>query len=306
MKFGGMGFIHYYDDLLDLPTLRMYMGSQDVIVMTWHTINPIAEDIYQISEPIGTIEPRFGVSTVNMYLVVGRERAALIDGGMGIGDVSLKIAKITSLPCMVLNTHYHWDHVGANASFKERAIHEIEIDLVAQKQNVASLRKVMKSPAARAALPPGFDPSMYRIVPKPATHILHDNDRIDLGSHVLKVLHTPGHSPGHVTFWHEANNMLFTGDTASMGPVYACFEGSDPEALAKSVKRLAALTNVQTICPGHEEIITSQGWLCEMAECVEAAMAGKVPGQLHQDFIVGQEFRFDTLSVWLPLRDEKE
>jgi glyoxylase-like metal-dependent hydrolase (beta-lactamase superfamily II) len=271
-------------------------------MMTWHTIDPIAENIYRISEPIGTIEPRFGVSTVNMYLIIGRERAALIDSGMGIGDVSAEIAKITSLPCMVLNTHYHWDHIGANASFKEIAIHELETDLVAQKQNVASVRKAMKSPAARAALPPDFDPSAYRIVPKPATRSLHDNDLIDLGGCVLKVLHTPGHSPGHVTFWDEAKDMLFTGDTASMGPVYACFEGGDPEALAESVKRLAALPNVRTICPGHDEIISKEGWLGELVECVEAAVAGKLSGHPHKDFIVGKEFPFDTLSVWLPLR----
>jgi glyoxylase-like metal-dependent hydrolase (beta-lactamase superfamily II) len=274
-------------------------------MMTWHKITPIVENIFRISEPIGTIEPRFGVSTVNMYLVVGAERAALIDSGMGIGDVSAEMAKITSLPCMVLNTHYHWDHVGANASFKEIAIHELETDLVAQKQNMASLRKVMKSPAARAALPPGFDPSAYRIVPKAATRALHDNERIDLGGCVLQVLHTPGHSPGHVTFWYKAKDMIFTGDTASMGPIYACFEGGDPEALAESVKRLAVLPNVRTICPGHDEIITKEGWLSELADCVEAAVSGKVPGHPHKEFIVGQEFPFDTLSVWLPLRDEK-
>jgi glyoxylase-like metal-dependent hydrolase (beta-lactamase superfamily II) len=272
---------------------------------TWHTITSIGENAYQISEPIGIIEPRFGVSTVNMYLVVGREQAALIDSGMGIGDVFAEIAKITSLPCMVLNTHYHWDHVGANASFEEIAIHKLETDLVAQKQNVASIRKAMKSPAAWAVLPPGFDPSAYRILPKPATRSLQDNDLIDLGDHVLQVLHTPGHSPGHVAFWDEANNMLFTGDTASMGPIYACFEGSSPEALLESAKRLAMLPNVRTICPGHDEIITKEGWLRELAECVEAAVTGKVPGQPHKGFIVGQEYRFDTLSVWLPLRDAK-
>jgi glyoxylase-like metal-dependent hydrolase (beta-lactamase superfamily II) len=273
--------------------------------MTWHTTTDIGENVYQISEPIGTIEPRFGVSTVNMYLVVGREQAVLIDSGMGIGDVSAEIAKITSLPCMVLNTHYHWDHVGANAYFKEIAIHELETDLVAQKQNVASIRKAMNSPAARAVLPPGFDPSTYRILPKPATRSLQENDLIDLGGYVLHVLHTPGHSPGHVTFWDETSNLLFTGDTACMGPVYACFEGSSPEALLKSVKRLAMLPDVRTICPGHDEIITKEGWLNELDECVEAAVTGKVPGQPHQGFIVGQEHRFDTLSVWLPLIDKE-
>jgi glyoxylase-like metal-dependent hydrolase (beta-lactamase superfamily II) len=270
---------------------------------TWHTTTPIGENVYRISEPIGTIEPRVGVATVNMYLVVGQESTALIDSGMGIGDVCDEIAKITSLPCMVLNTHYHWDHIGGNASFKESAIHESEINLVAQKQNVAAIRKAMKSPAARVALPPTFDPTTYRIIPKPATRSLHDNDLIDLGGRVLRVLHTPGHSPGHAAFWDEANNMLFTGDTAYLGPVYACFEGSDPAALAESVNRLATLPNVRTICPGHNEIITKQGWLRELAECAEAAVTGKVPGHPRKGFITGQEHRFDTLSIWLPLRD---
>jgi glyoxylase-like metal-dependent hydrolase (beta-lactamase superfamily II) len=274
--------------------------------MTWHTTASIRENVYQISEPIGIIESHFGVSTVNMYLVVGQEQAALIDTGMGVGDVSLEIAKITPLPCMVLNTHYHWDHIGGNAFFDEIAIHEFEIDLVAQKQNVASIRKAMKSPAARAVLPSGFDPSTYHILPKPATQVLHDDDLVDLGGRVLRVLHTPGHSPGHVAFWDEANDLLFTGDTACMGRVYACFEGSSPEALLESVKRLATLPNVRTICPGHDEIITNEGWLRELADCVEAAVSGTVPGYPHKDFIVGQEFPFDTLSVWLPLRDEKE
>ena len=91
------------------------------------------------------------------------------------------------------------------------------------------------------------------------------------GDRMLRVLHTPGHPPGHVAYLDEANQMLFTGDTAHQGPVYACFEGSDPAAPAESVKRLAALPDVRTICPGHDEIITEQGWLGQLAACVEAA-----------------------------------
>lgn len=268
--------------------------------MTWHTITHIGENIYRISEPLGAIEPRVGVTTVNMYLVIGQERAVLIDSGLGIGDIHAEINKITSLPCMVLNTHYHWDHIGANAFFTESAIHECEIDLVAQEPDPTTIRKIMQSPTARAVLPSSFDPTAYRITPKPATHGLHDNDLIDLGGRVLRVLNTPGHSPGHSAYWDEASNMLFTGDTAYLGPVYACFEGSDPAAFAESVKRLATLPNVRTICPGHDEIITKQGWLRELAEFVEAAVTGKVPGQPRDGFIVGQEYQFETMSIWLP------
>jgi glyoxylase-like metal-dependent hydrolase (beta-lactamase superfamily II) len=276
------------------------MYGRGNVVMTWHTITPIGENVYRISEPIGAIEPRVGVKTVNMYLVIGSERAALIDSGMGVGDIMTEIGKITSLPCMVLNTHYHWDHVGANAHFTERAIHELEVSLVSKKQNVGSIRKAMMSPTAHAILPASFDPKKYQIAPKPATCSLNDNDLLDLGGRALRVFHTPGHSPGHVTYLDEESNMLFTGDTAYRGPVYACFEGSDPAAFVESVKRLASLPNVKTICPGHNDPITEKDWLGRLAECAEVAVSGKVSGKRHDGFIIGQEYAFDTFSIWLP------
>ena len=98
----------------------------------------------------------------------------------------------------------------------------------------------------------------------------------------------------------EANGMLFTGDTACQGPVYACFEGGDSAALVQSAKRMAALPGVRMVCPGHDEIITEEGWLDEFAACVEAAVAGEVPGRPRDGFVKGREFRFDTGSVWLP------
>lgn len=61
--------------------------------MTWHTTTRLAENLSRISEPFGAIEPRVGVTTANMYLVIGQERAALIDSGMGIGDARAEILR---------------------------------------------------------------------------------------------------------------------------------------------------------------------------------------------------------------------
>jgi len=260
----------------------------------------VEENVYRISEPLGAVEPRVGVTTVNMYLVIGQDRAVLIDSGMGIGDVTAEISKITPQPCAVFNTHYHWDHIGANALFSECAIHEYEVELVAQEPDVGSVREAMQSSIARAVLPAHFDPTKYRVVPRPATHVLQDHDKIDLGGRELWVLHTPGHSPGHVVYWDEASGILFTGDTAYQGPLYACFERSNPVDFAQSVKRLSRLPSVRLICPGHNDLITTQGWLNELAECVEAAVSGQAKGQLRDGFVVGREYRFGALSVWLP------
>jgi len=268
--------------------------------MTWHTIACVTDHIYCISEPFGAVEPRVGVETANMFLVLGQERAALIDSGMGIGDARSCVQEITPLPCTVLNTHYHWDHCGANAQFDRIGIHEVEADLLAKEQNLGWMRRAMRSPAARTVLPPGFDPDAYRVRPTRATRVLQDGDLVDLGGRVLQVLHTPGHSPGHVTYLDQEGGTLFTGDTAYLGPLFACFPGSDHLAFLDSVKRLAALPGVTAVCPGHNDVITEQGWLGELAECVEAAVAGKVSGQLRTDLFRGWEYRFGELSVWLP------
>ena len=147
------------------------MNSVDpkLTATTWHTTTRIAENLYRISEPFGAIEPRFGITTANMYLVLGQERAALIDSGTGVGDLRAEITRITSLPCTVLNTHYHWDHVGANSLFDERAIHEREVDLLAQEQDVSWLRPAMQSPGLPpnagispiAAISPGLRPGAF-------------------------------------------------------------------------------------------------------------------------------------------------
>jgi glyoxylase-like metal-dependent hydrolase (beta-lactamase superfamily II) len=268
--------------------------------LSWHTVTQIVRDVYQISEPIGAIEPRFGVATVNMYLIVGRQQAALIDTGMGIGNVRSEIEKITAVPCSVFNTHFHWDHTGANSYFADRAIQELEVELVAVDPDVSDLRPSMQSAAAQAVLPNDFDPATYQIIAKPATRRLRDNDLIDLGNHQLRVIHTPGHSPGHAAYFDETSHLLFTGDAAYQGPMYACFEGSDPAAFAQSLQHLANLPEVSIICPGHDELISDSRWLTELARSAKAAVDGELHGQLHDEFIQGREFQFEGYSIWLP------
>ena len=268
--------------------------------MDWHTVTQVAENIYRISEPFGELDARFGIKTVNMYLVLGAERAALIDTGTGIGDLRNEVCKLTSLPCTVLSTHFHWDHVGANSHFDEVSIHMLEADLVEQEPDMGWLLETLGLPEARAVLPPGFDPAAYRIQPKAAARVLQDGDVIDLGGRTLRVLHIPGHSPGHTAFWDEESGALFTGDSAYPGPMYACFAGGNPTAFAHSLRRMAELPDVKLICPGHNEIVSEKGWLGLLADGAHAALAGEVAGEPGDGFIEGKEYKFDAFSIWLP------
>lgn len=268
--------------------------------MTWHTTERVAKDTYRIYEPLSAIMPSLGISSVNAYLVVGGERAALIDSGMGVGAIREVVERITSYPCDVLNTHYHWDHVGANAQFDQSGIHELEATLLGTDQPSGSFRDAFRHPADPSVLPDSFDVEAYRIITDPATRILREGDVIDLGGRVLEALHTPGHSPGHITYLDRELGLLFTGDTAYLGPVYACFEGGDPEAFARTAARLAGLEGPLTVCPGHGDCLDDPEWLGWYSRCVGDAVAGRAPGATKEGLVLGREHRFGRLAVWLP------
>jgi len=118
------------------------------------------------------------------------------------------------------------------------------------------------------------------------------------------VIHTPGHSPGHCAFLLRetagSTRILFTGDSAYQGPVYACFAGGDPAALRASAWKMAFLDDLNLICPGHQEVIEDPRWMETFAQGVTAAVGGHLPGKDRTEFVVGREYRLHDFSVWLP------
>lgn len=79
----------------------------------WFTIKQIKQNIWAICE---FKHPEKVIS----YLIVGKDRALLFDTGLGIGDIKQEIIKITNKPIIVLNSHFHYDHIGGNNKFKDK------------------------------------------------------------------------------------------------------------------------------------------------------------------------------------------
>ncbi len=80
----------------------------------WHEARQVSRGVWSIAEP----------SHVTMWLIEGRDRAVLLDTGLGIARVRPVVEELTRLPVSVVNTHYHFDHVGGNHEFDDTAIHE--------------------------------------------------------------------------------------------------------------------------------------------------------------------------------------
>jgi len=80
----------------------------------WYEVYKLTEDTYAIYEP-------FQFEEAICYLAIGNEKGVLIDTGTGLGDLKRLVGELTDLPVSVINTHTHWDHIGANSQFDDIA-----------------------------------------------------------------------------------------------------------------------------------------------------------------------------------------
>ena len=162
------------------------------------------------------IEPHIHVlEQANMFLVEGRDRDMILDTGMGVIPLKPYLDTLRCDPAkdiICVSSHTHIDHIGAVHEFDVRLVHPAEADEMANPSGLVSLfRRDMPEALLQSFLdagyPPigetliealpyaGYDPESYRLKGAPATGFLNHGDTVDLGDHVLKVLHLPGHSP---------------------------------------------------------------------------------------------------------------
>lgn len=164
--------------------------------------------------------------------------AAVIDPGdegdkilMALAQKGLKLTKI-------INTHGHFDHVGANQRLKKVSgadlmIHHLDAPMLAQ----------LADNAAAWGMRSDNSP--------PPDKTLEDGDMITFGKITLKVIHTPGHTPGGISLYDQQN--VFVGDTLFAGSIGRTdFPGGDFDTLINSIQqKLFVLPEETKVYPGH-------------------------------------------------------
>jgi hydroxyacylglutathione hydrolase len=180
--------------------------------------------------------------------IVGCEttrQAAAIDPG-GDADHILSVLEKDDLKLsVIINTHGHFDHVGANMALKQATgaqlmIHKLDAPMMAS------------APQAAAAWGLRADDS-----PDP-DRLLEDGETIDCGDLQFNVIHTPGHSPGGCCFYIKAENALFVGDTLFAGSIGRTdLPGGDYDTLIRSIQtKLFVLPDATKVYNGHMELTT--------------------------------------------------
>jgi len=218
------------------------------------------------------------------YLVVGKERAVLIDTGLGIGNVKRLAEESTHLPIVVVNTHSHYDHIAQNYLFDSVAIFDAPNAWRAAKNGYskAEMSRLLADGMLWKPLPEDFDSENYHVPPFTVTKWLKGGDVIDLGNRKLEVVHIAGHSPDSICLLDGNARLLWTGDTFYLGAIYIHLPGSDLDAFIKSYKRMIALSShYDRLLPSHNEPYVEKAVLegvLQAAREIKSGKAGYVEG----------------------------
>ena len=214
----------------------------------WFDISEVGQDIFCIQESVH----------VQSFLVNGRHSSLLIDTGMGFLNIRRAIAPLLKPHLQVVNTHWHFDHIGGNNLFPRIGISPLEAPLI-QKPIPASLLvpfyielcREWESPLPEAES--GFNAEEYAIDGfNGEIEPLEDGARIDLGGRHLTVIETPGHTHGSLSFYDSLTQGLFTGDFVYDGSLYAQFTDSDLVAYRDSIHRLSTdYKSISRLYTGH-------------------------------------------------------
>ena len=213
---------------------------------SWFTVNKIDDQTFAISEYKHYEE-------THCYLVLGQEKAALVDTGLGVCNIKNVVDGLTKLPIIVLTTHVHWDHIGGHKYFDNVAVHEAEKEWIAVNFPLP-LEDVKKSLTKVACdFPKEFNIDNYQVFRGIPQKILRDGDMVDLGGRKIQIIHTPGHSPGHCCFYEPEKKYLYSGDLIYKGCLYAFYPTTDPQLFYQSIKRVHKY-NIKRVLPGHHEL----------------------------------------------------
>nr|WP_279279255.1 MBL fold metallo-hydrolase [Sporotomaculum syntrophicum] len=150
---------------------------------------------------------------------------------------------------LIINTHYHSDHVGANAGLQKKyginiAAHRWEAGLINNNHPEAYCSRWLDRP----------------VEPYIVNCLLSDGDEIETGTEIIRVMHTPCHTLGHICLFLPATQALICGDLLAendVGWLNIFREGTASIEAAKDSLEKVAKLSLKRIYPGHGPVITN-------------------------------------------------
>lgn len=252
--------------------------------MKKNEIVEIAEGIYQIKYYW------LGVANVYMFLIVGEEKALLVDTGYSITNAVQYVRKITSLPFILVNTHGHVDHIGGNAEIGEAYLSEADWETARQHSDYGYLKKMMthykeRSLPVRLLLKlPKLNREMENSLHvKPCKYNrLPTEGFFELGNRRILYLETPGHTMGSICLFDDKTKSLFTGDMLCEEGVLLGFDHSSSVSVYKDsvekMQRFFMENGGNMILPSHHKLPVTVDIFDRYVDLCNKVISGEAKG----------------------------
>ena len=135
------------------------------------------------------------------------KQAAVIDPGGDVSRIKQQLEKMGATASKILLTHAHIDHAGGTAELAR------DLNLTIEGPHEGDLFWIQGLPQQSAMF--GF-PAVESFTPD---RWLNDGDEVEVGELKFQVIHTPGHTPGHVVFYNPQQKLAFVGDVLFNGSI---------------------------------------------------------------------------------------
>lgn len=214
-------------------------GAEDGQEGMWDEISlevtEVMDNLYALDE-----------SRTRAYLVVGEDKALLIDTLFEEDNVLDVVRGITDLPVEVLITHGHPDHIGGIGYFDSCYINEKDAYL----------------------LPDGIQ-----------ADYISEGDVIACGAYSFVVIEIPGHTEGSIALFDQNHRLLIAGDSVQPGPIVMFGEGTDLQAYINSMEKLMAYEDqIDYVLAGHHDFPVGGEYIQYAYEDALALVNGELTG----------------------------
>lgn len=233
--------------------------KQDRYISENYDAREVMKGIWQISDKPDKIKP-----SVDMYLIVGSEKALLVDAGVSNADLKSFLSQITDKPIELVITHGHGDHAAAMHQFDKIYMSHKDIDILYEFFKIkADENKVID---------------------------IQGGEVFDLGDYKIEIMALPGHTYGTVFLLDEERQLLFSSDGLGSGNIWMQLPHSTSveayyEELCRLEKRLEKLDKLR-IFVGHDcqrSLNFGKEYISDIRILSEKIVKGEIKGEATED-----------------------